>query len=253
MFYRFYDTLFADKDYAGEIQRALALGGIAQPARRVLEIGSGTGGHTLACARCGHHVVGVEVDARMVELAEQKRAALPEELHARIRYFHGRVEDLADEGFDIALALFNVVNYLGTLAALQTFLAAIAQRLRPGASLVCDAWNGVAALLDPPRDKETLVETATHTLRTMVHGRTDPMALRTVLHYTLEAQDKATARRERGTHELVQTLWPAKVIAEAAELAGLDMLGVHPLGDTSRAATDKDWKILLLARRRAER
>jgi hypothetical protein len=163
------------------------------------------------------------------------------------------VEDLADEGFDIALALFNVVNYLGTLAALQTFLAAIAQRLRPGASLVCDAWNGVAALLDPPRDKETLVETATHTLRTMVHGRTDPMALRTVLHYTLEAQDKATARRERGTHELVQTLWPAKVIAEAAELAGLDMLGVHPLGDTSRAATDKDWKILLLARRRAER
>lgn len=252
MFYRFYDMLFADKNYAGEIQRALTMAGIVRSPARVLEIGSGTGGHTLACAQLGHRVVGVEVDARMAELAEQKRAALPAELRARLTFFHGRVEDLADQGFDIALALFNVVNYLGTLATLQSFLVAIAQRLQPGAPLVFDAWNGVAALLDPPRDKETRVETRTHVLRTTVRGTTDPMALRTVLHYTLEAEDRVTGRRERGTHELVQTLWPAKVLAEATESAGFELVRIHPLGDTSRTATEQDWKILLHARRRVQ-
>jgi ubiquinone/menaquinone biosynthesis C-methylase UbiE len=99
MFYRYYDALFAGKDYRGEIQRALSLAGIRQGAR-VLEIGAGTGNHTLACAELGHTVLGVEVDGRMAARAEEKRAALAPGLAERIRYFHGRAEDLTADGFE---------------------------------------------------------------------------------------------------------------------------------------------------------
>jgi SAM-dependent methyltransferase len=248
MFYRYYDALYAGKDYTGEIRHALNLAGLHQRGARVLEIGAGTGNHTLACAELGHYVVGVEIDGRMVALAQQKRDALPAELAEHIRYFHGRIEDLRVEGFELALALFNVVNYIGTLGDLQSFLAAVARRIQPGAPFLFDAWNGVAALLDPPGAKSSEVETPTHLIRSTVTSRTDPMALRTTLHYVLTATEKATRQIEEGTYDLEQTLWPAKVIADAAGLAGLEVLGVHPLDDVRRPATERDWKILFTCR-----
>jgi SAM-dependent methyltransferase len=249
MFYRYYDALFAAKDYTGEIQRAVALADVRKSGARILEIGAGTGNHTLACARLGHYVVGVEIDPRMVAVAQQKRDGLPAELAERIRYFHGRVEDLPVEGFELALALFNVINYIDTLGALESLLAAVARRIQPGAPFLFDAWNGVAALLDPPREKRTTVETGTHVIRTTVTSAMDPMALRTTLHYVLQATDKATGQQEAGTYDLVQTLWSAKVVADAAASAGLTVLGVHPLDDPTRSATERDWKILFTCRR----
>lgn len=251
MFYRYYDALFAGKDYRGEIERALGLAGIRQSGARVLEVGSGTGNHTWACAELGHSVVGVEVEERMVARAEEKRAALDPAVAERIRYFHGRVEDLATDGFELALALFNVVNYIGTLGELQSFLAAVTRRVQRGAPFLFDAWNGVAALLDPPRAKDSAVETETHALRCAVTSRTEPMVLRTTLHYVLEATEKATGRVETGSYDLEQTLWPAKVIVDAAKLAGLDVLGVYALDGVRRPATERDWKILFACRRRA--
>ena len=250
MFYRFYDALFAGKDYTGEIERALELAGIRTRGARILEVGAGTGNHTVACARLGHYLVGVEIDPRMVALAQQKRDALAPELAQRIRYFHGRVEDLPVEGFELALALFNVVSYLDTLGALESFLAAVAQRVQPGAPFLFDAWNGVAALLDPPREKHSETETATHRIHAAVTSHTDPMALRTTLVYVLTATDKATGQVEVGQYELAQYLWPAKVIRDAAAAAGWTALAAHPLDDPTRAATERDWKILFTCRRK---
>jgi len=246
MFYRYYDALFASKDYTGEMQRALAQADVRSSGARVLEIGAGTGNHTAACARLGHHVVGVEIDARMIALAQQKRDTLDRALAERIRYFHGRVEDLPVEGFELALALFNVVNYIGTLAELQSFLSAVARRLQPGAPFLFDSWNGVAALLDPPRAKDSVVETDTHQIRVQVTSRTEPMALRTTLPYALEATEKASGQIEKGTYDLVQTLWPAKVIVDAATDAGLEVRGIHPLDKPDQPATERDWKILFV-------
>jgi demethylmenaquinone methyltransferase/2-methoxy-6-polyprenyl-1,4-benzoquinol methylase len=45
---------------------------VAAPGRRVLDIGCGTGGVTLACAARGAHVVGVDIDAGMLEVARKK-------------------------------------------------------------------------------------------------------------------------------------------------------------------------------------
>jgi SAM-dependent methyltransferase len=249
VFYRYYDALFAGKDYTGEIERALALAGIRRRGARILEIGAGTGNHTIACAKLGHEVVGVEIDPRMVALAQQKCTGLEPELAKRIRYFHGRVEELPDAGFELALALFNVINYIGTLGELESFFSAIARRVQPGAPFVFDAWNGVAALLDPPRAKRSQSETDTHRIDTSVTTCTDAMALCTTLQYVISATDKATGAVEVARHELAHTLWPAKVVLEAAAGTGWTALEVHPLNDPARAATERDWKILFTGRR----
>lgn len=49
----------------------------AAPGRRVLDLGCGTGGVTLACAERGAAVVGIDVDAGMLEVARRKLRHAP--------------------------------------------------------------------------------------------------------------------------------------------------------------------------------
>lgn len=47
---------------------------VASPGGRVLDIGCGTGGVSLACARAGAEVVGIDINAGMLEVAREKAA-----------------------------------------------------------------------------------------------------------------------------------------------------------------------------------
>jgi demethylmenaquinone methyltransferase/2-methoxy-6-polyprenyl-1,4-benzoquinol methylase len=56
-----------------EVYRRLAEE-VAAPGRRVLDIGCGTGGASFACAARGAKVVGIDIDAGMLEVARRKPA-----------------------------------------------------------------------------------------------------------------------------------------------------------------------------------
>lgn len=250
LFYRVYDDVFADKDYAGEVRLALALGGIGAPERcHVLEIGAGTGNHSIACARLGCAVTALEIDARMIEVMGAKLAALESPLRSRIRLFAGPLEALEPGSFDLAIALFNVVNHLADLEALASLFASVQRNLRRGASFVFDAWNGVAALRDPPRDKTSRVETPSHVLDISLESRTDPMRSETRLLYTIESREKQGPGRETGRYTLRHSFWPPRVLTDLLEQSGFELRGVFALGEPMRLATAEDWKLLFHCRR----
>src|SRR5690349_22945696 len=72
-----YDTLYHDKDYAGEcdlIEHVFRVYGDGRVSS-VLDLGCGTGNHALPMARRGYEVVGVERSASMLSRARQKLAA----------------------------------------------------------------------------------------------------------------------------------------------------------------------------------
>ena len=87
---RFYDLLYADKDYAGEATYLAAhLRRRAPGARRILELGCGTGGHAIELARLGYQVHGIDLSDSMLAQAQARRAALPADLAARLRFSAG--------------------------------------------------------------------------------------------------------------------------------------------------------------------
>jgi len=249
LFYRFYDALFAGKDYDREVGLVLGLGWGRDEAAHILEIGAGTGGHTEFFVRRGHRVLGVDTDQEMLALACEKRSRLPPVLTGRLGYFHGNVEDSPDEHYDLAAAMFNVVTYVPDVPGLEGFFGAVSRRLKPGASLVFDAWNGVAALRDPPRDRTTVVETETHRIKADLHCRLDPTSLRAELSYVIEAVCKGDGAPERETHHLEQMLWPPKVIVDVAAGQGLELSALYPMHELSRPATERDWKLLFHCRK----
>ena len=161
-----YDSLYGDKDYGAEcdlVGAAAAEHGVAMT--RILDVGCGTGGHSLEWARRGVSCTGVDLSPAMIAIAERKSTALA--VGARPQWLVGDARSFEAEGvFDVATMMFAVLGYMSSnddvLAALQN----IRRHLRPGGLFVFDCWYGPAVLSVRPEDRVRLVNgEGTQTIR----------------------------------------------------------------------------------------
>ena len=163
-----YDALAAQNIAAGsalndfEFYRALA----RETGGPILDIGCGTGRVAAALAADGHEVVGVDVSAPMLRVAERKRAALPADVAARISYQEGDMTEL-DLGRRFALVVtpFRVFQFALTSDQQRAALDAMRNHLRHDGRLVLDLFDPMLEYVVPakamPRDPVDVVNPAT--------------------------------------------------------------------------------------------
>lgn len=135
-----YDPLDPDRgDLQPYLDRAVEI-----RARRVLDVGCGTGVLALLLAARGLDVVGVDPDPYSLAVAEAKPGA------EGIRWIEGgAVAVPTDPPFDFATLTANVAQAIITDAAWNATLAGIARALRPGGEVMLEtrdperrAWEG---------------------------------------------------------------------------------------------------------------
>lgn len=143
----FYDTIYADKDYAGEtswIARQVAKLGVSDG--RWLDLGCGTGRHLAQLPKKKFERFGIDMSAEMIAEARQR---LPD---ARLE-----VSDIHtipfEPPFDVVSAIFAVVSYLPENQALDRFLATVSSILKPGGIAYFDVWHGAAVLVEGPQER----------------------------------------------------------------------------------------------------
>jgi SAM-dependent methyltransferase len=110
-----------------------------EPGDRVLDVGCGPGRHAYALGRRGIEVVGVDISARFVELANDGAPA-------GVTFQRGDARALAFEAeFDAAISLCQGAMGLGgpdgALASDRDVLAGMARALRPGGRLGASAFS----------------------------------------------------------------------------------------------------------------
>lgn len=104
---------------------------LAGPGKRILDIGCGTGNVSLACAERGARVLGIEINAEMLEVARSKAKAAGLEgrielLELGVAEMSGRIEG----GFDAAVAC---LTFSELTTDEQTYtLSAVHKLLKPG-------------------------------------------------------------------------------------------------------------------------
>jgi SAM-dependent methyltransferase len=131
----FYDLLYLGrKDYRAEAEMIAGVIREANPkARRVLDVGCGTGEHIRHLRGMGFDVDGVDLEPEFVDLAREK---CPE---ARIGVADMVTLALPDR-FDAVLSLFSAIGYVRTTERLRQAVARLAAHLTATGVLVMEPW-----------------------------------------------------------------------------------------------------------------
>lgn len=105
---------------------------------RILDLGCGTGQITLALARAGHQVTGIDPAAASLTLARAKIGA------ERVVWIEGTSAAAPANAFDLALMTNHVAQFITNDAAWLEVLADVYRALAPGGRLVFDSRDPVA-------------------------------------------------------------------------------------------------------------
>ena len=153
-----YDALYGDKDYIAECDLvAVAAKTHGVTISRILDIGCGTGGHSLEWARRDIACVGVDMSPSMIALAKEKVAGLADAMQPD--FLVGDAQTFAADGqFDVATMMFAVLGYMNSNDAVLAALRNVRRHLRPGGLFAFDCWYGPAVLGVKPEDRVRVVE-----------------------------------------------------------------------------------------------
>ncbi len=130
---RYYDLIYAAKDYEAEARNIEALIHREHPgAKSILDAACGTGEHARFLAR-SFQVDGIDILPEFVEIAQQK---LPESCF--------RTADMSDfdmgECYDVVLCLFGSIGYLTQAGQVLDALCCFKQHLNPGGVVIVEPW-----------------------------------------------------------------------------------------------------------------
>ena len=149
---RYYDLLYRDKDYVGEVNFIANLIETHAPnAETLVDFGCGTGSHDIYLAKEGYAVHGVDLSQQMLDKAAERVAHLPAEVSSRLAFTQGDARNTRlNKQFDVVLSLFHVVSYQTTNDDLMAAFETAKAHLKPGGVFIFDVWYGPGVLSDPP-------------------------------------------------------------------------------------------------------
>lgn len=240
-----YDLLHADYDE----DLGLWLSFAGRTDRPVLEVGCGTGRVAIPLAQAGHHVVGIDPSAAMLERARGRAGAAG----GRIELIEGRPQDanLPPEHFGFVLVANDVFLYCKDGEEQVAFLQALARAMHFNAVLAIDV-PGPAMHLDPSQNGQPILAFDGHDdagRRLLVwHIRHDDAALQSrQLHIVYEVTEAdGTLRRYHSEHHLrYPHRFELEYLLRLAGLVQLDVYGDYDLGPL----TSNSERMIVTARR----
>jgi len=197
----------------------------------ILDVGCGTGRVATALVADGHEVVGIDLSAPMLRLAEQRREALSADVAARLSFHQADMTTL-DLGRDFALVVApsRVFQFLLTTDAQRQALAALRSHLRPDARLVLDLFDPLLDRVVPSaevtaRGGELVHPTTGNRVTWEVTGRSPDPARQLIVEEWAASEIDASGQVLRTDTERLTLRWSLRSEMRLLfELAGLKVV-----------------------------
>ena len=240
-----YDSLYADKDYGAECDLVEEIFRRAdRPVRSLLDLGCGTGRHSVELARRGYEVVGVDLSDAMLERARRRAVDLAPGIATFLRGDIATIE-LARR-FDAVLSMFAVVGYQISDTAVRSTLANVRRHLEPGGVFVFDVWYGPAVVAVGPSERVKHVETEGGQIERRAVGTLEPEGHVCLVKYQL------TSRRPGDPEATVFETHRMRYFFEEEldrflDEAGLTLRSVAAFPDVENPPSVDSWNVLVVA------
>ena len=183
---KFYDSLYVEKDYVEECAYVLSLLGDSE-IKLALDFGCGTGKFTEQFAVKGFCVDGVDVSAKMIELAKERSILDSQLASLEIAYETADVRTFTPKKqYDLVYSLFHVINYMTSDDDLRAFFGSAAKALRKDGLLIFDFWYGPGVEADSPMERKKVVNWNGETLSRTAKPRLIPEKNLVMVEYQIE-------------------------------------------------------------------
>lgn len=243
-----YDFLYQDKDYAVEcdlIEDIFRKFATAQ-VRTILDLGCGTGNHTIPLAYRGYQVTGVDLAEDMLNQARSKAVSLSKE---QIVFHQGdlrRFSILYD--FDAVLMMFAVLGYQTTNEDVLAALNTVSRHLKPGGLFIFDVWYGPAVLKQRPGEKEKTIRTAEGDIIRNASGTLDVFRHLCEVRYHLKYLKGHKIIKDTEEIHNMRYFFPQE-LAFFMHQAELELIHISDVGDLSRPPTEETWNVIVAGRK----
>ena len=208
---RFYDAIYAFKDYAAEAAKIDALIQERKPdARTLLDVACGTGLH-LQHLRTRYEVEGLDLDRELLAIAAERLPDVPFHQGDMLDFDLGR-------RFDVVTCLFSSIGYAETVENLDGAVRSMGNHVESGGVLIVEPWFPPDAWQDGFLDAIFVDEPALKLARMSISGREGRLS-RIDLHYLVATASGVEHFEE--THEL--GLFTHEEYLDAFRSAGLEV------------------------------
>lgn len=236
-----YDTTYAEKDYAAEVDAILGVlrdHGVSSGA--VLDLGCGTGRHAECLAGAGFDVLGVDRSAAMLDHARARLGTSAAVAEGDVRHFR------TDRRFDVVTMLFAVLGYQLENQDVEAALATVRSHLNPGGLFVCDFWYGPTVLTTRPEPRLRVTQTEDTTIIRASSATLDiENHLSTVSIEMWVLRDGVLESQVREEHAM-RFFFP-KEVDMALDHAGLELVQLRSFPTMSGIDADT-WNVVAVAK-----
>lgn len=241
---KFYDAFYREKDYAGEVDylERLFKQYADKTVKTVLDLGCGSGGHSILLAERGYKAVGIDQSAEMLTVARQKSSGgNPEFIQSSL------TEVALGRQFDAVISMFAVMSYLTENRDLLTAFRKIREHTRPGGLFFFDAWFGPAVLAERPADRYKIVENGSERIIRFAHPELDVLAHTTIVNYKVMHLLGDKVIEELNESHPMRFFFPREVEL-LLQTSGFELLSIHTFMDETRPLHEHEWNMAVLAR-----
>jgi len=137
----FYDSLYQDKDYSSECDFLEKVFSKYCNKRiiSILDLGCGTGNHSILLAERGYLMTGVDISKNMLSFAKEKNL----QKNVSINFHERDIRNLSlKKKFDAVILMFAVVSYQVSNSDIRAVFKSIKQHLKPNGIFIFDCWYG---------------------------------------------------------------------------------------------------------------
>ena len=233
----FYDSFYQDKAYEAECDflELMFKRYTFKPPKTILDLGCGTGGHSVILARRGYQVIGIDRSVEMLGLARQKEGA------QNVAFCHGDIRNLKlEQTFDVVISMFAVMSYMTTNEDLMAAFHTARLHLNAGCIFVFDSWFGPGVFHDPPSYKCKEVMNQGMRVKRIATPQLDPVSQVVDVQFDILEIDGNHCVNEVTEHHLMRPLF-VQEIKQIASLNDLELLAVFPWTNVDHEIGLTDW------------
>jgi SAM-dependent methyltransferase len=244
-----YDLLYADKNYEAEcdlietVFERYAQG----PIETVLDLGCGTGNHTIPLARRGYKVTGIDRSSEMLEHAHEKLLTDQETVINPPIFMQSDLCSLnLNQRFDAVLMMFAVLGYQLTNDEVLAALNSVRRHLKPGGLFIFDVWYGPAVLNVRPSDRVKVIHMTTGKLIRLASSALDTHKHLCEVHFTVLLINGKQLESEINEVHKMRFFFPQE-LALFLKQTDLRLTNINSFKDLLAIPTEETWNVLVIA------